>query len=116
MKNVAILGFAHGHINAIARQWLDHPEYGAQPVCGWDHDAERGQKACKDFGIEFVPELNNILARDIDAVIITSETDLHAPLVEAAAAAHKDIILYKPMALNLSEADRIVKAVKAMEK
>ena len=112
MKNVAILGFAHGHINAIARQWLDHPEYGARPVCGWDHDAERGQKSCGDFGIEFVPELSDILARDIDAVIITSETDLHAPLVEAAAAAHKDIILYKPMALNLSEADRIVKAVK----
>lgn len=111
MINVAILGFAHGHIGAIARDWLAHPEYGVQPVFGWDHDAERGRKSCEDFGIEFVASLEEILARDIAAVIITSETDMHASLVEAAAAAHKDIILYKPMALTMSEADRIVKAV-----
>lgn len=111
MINVAILGFAHGHIGAITREWLAHSEYGVKPVCGWDHDAERGRKNCEDFGIEFVASLEDILARDIAAVIITSETDLHASLVEAAAAAHKDIILYKPMALTMSEADRIVKAV-----
>lgn len=111
MIQIAILGFAHGHIGAIARQWLDHPAMGVQPVCGWDHDVERGEKSCADFGIEFVPELSDVLARDVSAVIITSETDLHAPLVEAAAAAHKDIILYKPMALTLPEADRIVTAV-----
>ena len=111
MIRVAILGFAHGHISAIARQWLEHPEMGVAPVCGWDHDAARGEKSCAEFGIEFVPGLEEILSRDISAVIITSETDLHAPLVEAAAAAHKDIILYKPMALTLGEADRIVRAV-----
>ena len=112
MIKIAILGFAHGHIGAIARQWLDHPAMGVAPVCGWDHDPERGKKSCADFGIEFVPELSDILARDVSAVIITSETDLHAPLVEAAAAAHKDVILYKPMALTMDEADRIVKAVR----
>lgn len=112
MIKLAILGFAHGHIGAIARQWLDHPAMGVAPVCGWDHDEERGRKSCADFGIEFVPELSDILARDVSAVIITSETDLHAPLVEAAAAAHKDVILYKPMALTMDEADRIVKAIR----
>ena len=112
MIKIAILGFAHGHIGAIARQWLDHPAMGVAPVCGWDHDPERGKKSCADFGIEFVPELSDILARDVSAVIITSETDLHAPLVEAAAAAHKDVILYKPMALTMDEADRIVRAVR----
>ena len=32
MIRVAILGFAHGHISAIARQWLEHPEMGVAPV------------------------------------------------------------------------------------
>jgi len=44
-------------------------------------------------------------------VIITAETNRHAPLVEQAAAAGKDIILYKPLALTMDEADRIVEAV-----
>lgn len=111
MIRIAILGFAHGHIGSIARQWIDHPEMGVQPVCGWDHDAARGEKSCADFGIEFAPTVEEALSRDVSAVIVTSETDLHVSLVEAAAAAHKDIILYKPMALTMSEADRIVKAV-----
>jgi len=111
MSKIAILGFAHGHVNSIAKQWQDHPEYGVTIVGGWDHDAERAQKACEGYGIACYTSLEEALAADISAVIITSETSLHAGLVEAAAAAKKDIILYKPMALTMDEADRIVNAV-----
>jgi len=53
-----------------------------------------------------------LLARpDIAAVVITAETSRHADLVEQAAAAGKAIILQKPIALTLAEADRIVAAV-----
>ena len=111
MIRIGILGFAHGHIGAIVNQWKAHEEYGVKVVCGWDHDSARMQKHCAEFAIACCDSTEVLLAQDIEAVIITSETSLHAPLVEAAAAAGKNIILYKPMALTMEEADRIVKAV-----
>lgn len=111
MTRIGILGFAHGHIGAIAGQWKEHPEYGVELVCGWDHDIERGKNACEGYGIPFCETVQAALESDIQAVIITSETGRHAELVEQAAAAGKDIILYKPMVLTMAEADRIVKAV-----
>lgn len=111
MIRVGILGFAHGHINAIATQWREHPEYGVETVFGWDHDAQRREDSCADFGLTACETVEALLAKDIEAVVITSETCYHAELVEKAAAAKKNIILYKPMALTMAEADRIVKAV-----
>ncbi len=111
MIRIGILGFAHGHINAILGQWREHPEYGVQPVCGWDHDADRAGRSCETFGLARCATVQELLTEDIAAVAITSETSLHAELVEQAAAAKKDIILYKPMALTMEQADRIVRAV-----
>jgi len=111
MIRIGILGFAHGHIGAIVNQWKAHPEYGVEVTCGWDHDSDRMQKNCADFGLCACDSAPELLQQDIEAVIITSETSLHSELVEAAAAAGKNIILYKPMALTMEEADRIVKAV-----
>ncbi len=111
MKKVGILGFAHGHIGSIAAQWIEHAEYGVQITGGWDHDEARGQNSCKGYQIDFYKNVDDLLKSDIDAVIITAETNRHAELVETAAGAKKDIILYKPIALAMAEADRIVSAV-----
>jgi predicted dehydrogenase len=47
---------------------------------------------------------------DVDAVIVTSDTASHADHVEAAAAAGKHVLLDKPIATTLADADRIVAA------
>jgi len=110
--NVGILGFAHGHVNAYCSRWRDVPEHGVRVVAGWDHDAARAASASKTFGIESVPSPAALLSRrDINAVVIAAETSLHADLVEQAAAAGKAVIVQKPMALALEQADRIVAAV-----
>ena len=93
MIRIGILGFAHGHINAIGTQWQEHPEYGAKLVAGWDHNPERGAQGCEKFGLEQFATVDALLSSDIDAVIITSETSLHAELVEQAAAAKKNILV-----------------------
>lgn len=46
----------------------------------------------------------------IQAVIIGASTDSHAPLIEAAAAAGKDIFCEKPIALDLETTDRAIAA------
>lgn len=108
---VGILGFAHGHVAAYLNQWRDRPELGVQAVAGWDHDAERMRKSCGDYNLKAYPDVEGLLAADVDAVVVSSETLFHADLVEQAAAAGKAIIVQKPMALTLAQADRIVAAV-----
>jgi len=110
---VGILGFAHGHVNAYCARWRERPELGVRVLAGWDHDAGRAADNCASFGLEAAPSVAALLGRtDIDAVVIASETSMHADLVEQAAAAGKAIALQKPMALTMDEADRIVEAVK----
>jgi predicted dehydrogenase len=85
---------------------------GIQVVAGWDHDADRLAKAVEAHGVVAMDSAEALLARaDVQAVVIASETSRHADLVELAAAAGKAIVLQKPMALELEEADRIVAAV-----
>jgi len=101
---LGILGFAHAHVNMYCAEWR---KTGAvQLVAGWDHDAERAQKS----GIEVVGSVAEVLKR-VDAIVIAAETARHADLVEQAAAAGQAIILQKPIAVTLADADRIVAAV-----
>ncbi len=109
---VGILGLAHGHVNAYCTQWRRHPEFGINLVAAWDHDAERLAKASESFGLRGYGDVQGLLALpEVEAVVIAAETSRHADLVEQAAAAGKAIVLQKPMALTLGEADRIVAAV-----
>jgi len=51
-------------------------------------------------------------AKDIEAVAICSPTDMHAPMIEAAAHAGKQIFCEKPIAQDLAKIDQAVAAVK----
>ena len=112
MKKVGILGFAHSHVFAYGGQWLQHPEYGIEITGGWDHDRQRLEDGAEKLGIQTTYETpSDLLASDVDAVVISSETSYHCELTEMAAAAGKAIICYKPMAITLEQADRMVAAV-----
>jgi predicted dehydrogenase len=112
MAKVGIIGFAHGHVFAFGGEWVKKPELGVTIACGWDHDEQRGRDGCGKLGIKYAAELGDILGDDeIDSVVVTAETSFHAEYIEAAAAAGKKIICYKPLALNMEQADRIVGAV-----
>ena len=107
---VGILGFAHGHIDPYCAKWREGHDVSV--VAGWDHDQDRLTAAVTRHKIDRYGSPDELLARpDIHAVVITAETSWHAKLVELAAAAGKKIILQKPIALTLAEADRIVAAI-----
>ncbi len=107
---VGILSFAHGHVNAYAQQ-LNVFDDAELAVC-WDDDAQRGQANAQALGIPFTPHLEDVLARrDLDCLIIASETVKHAALAVAAVEAGHNVLLQKPMALTLEECDRIIEAV-----
>jgi predicted dehydrogenase len=106
--NVAVLGFAHGHIGVYCEHWIKAGVL--RVVTGWDHDSSRAQAARQKFGIELSATPQAAIDR-ADGVVIGAETSMHADLVELAAPAGKKIVLQKPLALTLEQADRIVAAV-----
>lgn len=109
---IGILGFAHGHVNEYCNHWRQDPEYGISVVAGWDHDDKRLEKAVGSFGIHGYDKAEALLSDgDVEGVVIAAETSFHAELVELAAAAGKAVVLQKPMALTMPEADRIVAAI-----
>lgn len=109
---IGILGFAHGHVSMYCTQWLKNKNQAINLVAGWDHLPTRLDKAATDFSLAACASVDELLARsDVQAVVIGSETSLHADLVEKAAAAGKMIALQKPLALTMTEADRIVNAI-----
>ena len=112
MVRTAVLGFAHSHISGITEQWQKHPEYGVELVCGWDAQDQRCRDGCEKLGIARAGSVSQIMEDEsVQAVIIGSETAYHAQLAVEAARAKKKIIVYKPLALTLEQADSIVNAV-----
>ena len=107
---LGIVSFAHGHVRSYADVMRGFDD--AQIVAAWDDDAARGVQYCEQFGLEFVPQLDDLLARpELDAVFVASPTNRHAAHCVAAARAGKHILLQKPMALSLTDCDVIAAAV-----
>lgn len=109
MIKIAILGIAHGHAGMYCKVWQE-ADLGVQVVSVWDHDGERAKKAAATLKVEASASAEAAMA-GADAVLIASETNRHADLVEAAAARNKAIILQKPLATTLADGARIVAAV-----
>jgi predicted dehydrogenase len=112
MIRAAMLSFWHVHANEYARKAADHP--GVQLVAGWDEDPERGAERCRELGLTFVPDLDELLADgDIDAVIVDTPTDLHRDVLTRAANAGKHIYTEKVVATTAEDCRAVLDAVKA---
>jgi predicted dehydrogenase len=107
---IGIISFAHGHSQAYCQRMLLYDD--VRLVACWDDDVVRGQKAAETYGMIYTPHLDELLANEqIQAVIVTCETNRHAEMILAAAAAGKHILCQKPLALSLADCDRIITAV-----
>ena len=89
MIHVGVLGFAHGHVMGYGTNMQNHPEWGVKITGGWDHDAQRAKDSCEKLGATAFATAEELLASDIQAVIVSCETKYHPDMVELAAAAGK---------------------------
>jgi predicted dehydrogenase len=81
-------------------------------VCGQDEDRVRA--LARSHGAEATADWNDALATPgVDAVDICLPTPLHRPVAERALAAGKHVLLEKPVALTLEDADAIAAAADA---
>ena len=107
---IGVLSHAHGHSNVYCGKMQEFDD--VELVACWDDNEQRGREAASNFGMEYRPEADAIITDpQIDALIITTETNRHAAFVERAAEAGKAILCQKPLATTLADCDRIIEAV-----
>jgi predicted dehydrogenase len=71
------------------------------------------KKIARDFHVSYTTSYEKLLENsEIEAVLITTPHQSHLRIVLDAAQAGKDILCEKPLALNLKECDRIIRACK----
>jgi predicted dehydrogenase len=105
----AQVSFWFGHAYGMCAAAQQHP--GAELVCVWDADADRGRAGAERYSVPYVADLDELLARDdIDAVGICSETQLHADHIVRAAAAGKHCLVEKPFTRTVSQAEEAIAA------
>ncbi len=86
----------------------------AEMVIGVDPVPETAASFGETFGIPTTTRLGDVLDRsDVDAVIISTPHDTHAPLTIAAAQAGKHVMCEKPIACTLAQADQMIEACRA---
>lgn len=84
---------------------------GAALVAVCDRIRARAETIGSRFGVPAIYNVDDFLARkDIDAVAVLSPSGMHAEHVVACARAGKHIVVEKPMALRLQDADTMIRA------
>lgn len=111
MLKVAMLSKWHVHAEGYARDLVSTGK--AQVTCVWDEKAERGAEWAQRLGVDFVADLDELLARDdVDAVCCNTPTTMHTQVLIKAAKAGKHIFTEKTLACTVKECEDIEKAIK----
>ena len=87
-----------------------HPS--AELVGVWGRDVAKAKAVGAEFDVPGFADVDALLS-EVDAVAIALPPDVQVGLAERAAAAGKHLLLEKPIALNVADADRVVAAVRA---
>ena len=108
------LSFEHAHMGDLLREVYEHPN--AEIAGVWDADKARMTEAVTNFSIP-KERVYGDLAQCVrearpDLAILCPMTGRHADVVEEVGALGVDILLEKPFAASLADADRMLAAVK----
>ncbi len=112
--NFAILGtgmVAEYHRQAIAAS----ADLGAQLTAVGHHDPARFEALGTQFGVPCMTLPDLLAHSEVDTVCICTPSGQHAAQAVAAAEAGKHVLVEKPMALSLADADRMIAACAASD-
>jgi predicted dehydrogenase len=113
--HIAIFGLVHDHAYGFIPMFQNHPE--AQLVGIVEPDTERAAAIAKRFNLNsslFYSSLQDLLAKtNVDAVATFTSTFDHPRVVEMCAPLHIDVMMEKPLAVDMEAARRIQAAAKS---
>jgi predicted dehydrogenase len=110
MVRVAVLGTGFWAREVHAAALAAHPS--AELVGVWGRDLAKAEALGAEFDVPGTADLDALLA-GCDAVSIAVPPGVQVPLAVRAAEAGKHLLLEKPLALTVADADRVVAAVGA---
>jgi predicted dehydrogenase len=105
-----VLGTGFWAREVHAASLAGHPD--AELVGVWGRDLAKAKAVGAEFDVPGYGDLDALLA-DVDAVSFSLPPDVQVPLAVRAAEAGKHLLLEKPIALTVADADRMVDAVRA---
>lgn len=106
MVNVAVIG-----IGSMGRNHARvYSELGSANLVAISDIDESGRKIAQKFGCKFYRDYGEMLGEDIDAVSIAVPTKLHKNIALDCIRAEKHVLIEKPIADNLKNAEDIIKA------
>jgi predicted dehydrogenase len=107
MIRVAVVGAGYWGPNLI-RNFAACPDTHLVAVC--DRDTKRLAMALSEYpGVEPIRQFDEIVDRsDIDAVAIATPVSTHAPMGIAALQAGKHVLIEKPLAASVADAEKLV--------
>ena len=112
-KRIGIIGLEHWYwALGCAYGCALNPSAELAAVC--DEREEMARKIARTYGAKRHYRDYRDLLKDpeVDAVVVTTSTDLHDEVAEAASKAGKDILVGKPISRTLRGADRIIASAK----
>ena len=107
---VGVGGFGRNHV----RVWRGLE--GAKLVGVIDTNAERAREVATEFGTKVIPDLDALTAEHVDAVSLAVPTKQHAAVGCRLLDLGMDVLVEKPMAASLEEADRLIAAAKRSDR
>ncbi|MBW4082520.1 Gfo/Idh/MocA family protein [Paenibacillus sp. S150] len=103
---IGIISLAHMHAVGYIMVLLGMENVEVAGIA--DEDEARGRKWAGQFGLPYFRTTEELLRRELDAVIVTSENSKHHGHVLAAARAGKHVLCEKPLATNLEDAQEMI--------
>jgi len=113
MLNFALVGC--GRIAKRHSELLGHAQVGnARLAAVCDVVEEKARRIGAEFGVPHFLDMHEMMAKSaVDVVVVLTESGLHAEHVVALAEHGKHIVVEKPMALTLPDADAMIRACDA---
>jgi myo-inositol 2-dehydrogenase / D-chiro-inositol 1-dehydrogenase len=106
--HIGLIGVGRiGRFHARTLQDLD--DVAALTLTDLDHD--RAAEAAAELGAEAVPTPDDLVAADVDAIVVATPTPAHASMLRLAARAAIPAFCEKPAALDLATMDELVEEV-----
>jgi predicted dehydrogenase len=103
---VAILGCEHMHAHSYENALKKLEDVEVTGVA--EKDKESGMGFAKTYGIKYYEDYTEILKEDIEAVVICSANSRHKEMTVAAARAGKHILVEKPIATTMEDAQEMI--------
>jgi len=109
MIRVGIIGLGRSGWELHAEPLSGFSDYQLVAVC--DRSESRRASAAQTFGARPCSEADELIDDpEVDLVVVSAPSNLHRDLAVAALDAGKNVIVEKPMALSLAEADEMIAA------